>query len=153
MLRILLLASAIASVVFVVPVRAEKPSMSVAELQKTATHVVTGQVTAIYQQTEVEGNWKYTRCVAEIRVSQCEKGDGLKPADLVYVRYWHRGWTGKDPVPPSTSGHRGLPAKNEFVRVYLARNAYDGFSDDNNDGGYNVIGADGFEKLKQATGK
>ena len=38
-------------------------------------------------------------------------------------------------MPPANSAHRGLPAKNEFVRVYLVRNSYNGFSDDNKDGG------------------
>ena len=37
--------------------------------------------------------------------------------------------------------------------MYLARNAYDGFGADNKDGGLNVIGANGFEKLKPASGK
>ena len=46
-----------------------------------------------------------------------------------------------------------MPAKNQSSRVYLARNAYHGFSDDNKHGGYNVIGADGFEKLEQASDK
>jgi hypothetical protein len=31
--------------------------------------------------------------------------------------------------------------------VYLARNAYDGYTFDNKDGGFNVIGANGFETL------
>jgi hypothetical protein len=51
--------------------------------------------------------------------------------------------------PPSTSGHRGLPEEGDRVRVYLARNAYDGFTDQNEDGGYNVIGANGFELLPE----
>jgi len=30
------------------------------------------------------------------------------------------------------------------VLIYLAKNAYDGFTRDNHDGGFNVIGANGF---------
>jgi hypothetical protein len=37
--------------------------------------------------------------------------------------------------------------------VYLARNAHDGFDPDNKDGGFNVIGANGFEKLAPPPGK
>jgi hypothetical protein len=142
-----------ASLVLVCPVRAEKVNLSPEQLRRTATHVVTGQVTAVYARTETEGDWKYTRYVAEVRVGECEKGDGIKKGDLVYVRYWRRSWVGKGPVPPSTAGHRGLPREGDSIRAYLARNAYDGFDPNNKDGGFNVIGANGFEPLKPAAGK
>jgi len=115
--------------------RAEKVDMSADELRDTATHVVVGTVAAVYERAEASGDWKYTRYVAEVRVSACEKGAGLKKGELAYVRYWRRSWRGKGLPPPSTAGHRGLPAPGEAVRVYLARNAYDGFSFDNKDGG------------------
>ena len=137
----------------VTPVRAEKVNMSPEALRETATHVIMGQVTAVYERTETTGDWKYTKYVAEIRVEACEKGDGIKKGDLVYARYWRRAWIGKGLVPPSTAGHRGLPSDGESLRVYLARDAYDGFGFDNKDGGLNVIGANGFEKLKPASGK
>ena len=53
-------------------------------------------------------------------------------------------------VPPSSPGHMGTPVEGDTVRVYLARNAYDGFTMDNTDGGFNVIGGNGFEKLTVA---
>ncbi len=127
---------------------AEKANMAASDLSKTATHLIVGKVAAVYERTETTGDWKYTKYVAEIRVSNCEKGEGLKKGDLVYARYWNRAWQGRGPMPPSTSGHRGLPAAGDTVRVYLARNAYDGFDHDNKDGGFNVIGANGFEKLQ-----
>jgi hypothetical protein len=153
MSRTLSLFAGAVSVVLTVPVRAEKIDMSPEELRKTATHVLTGRVTAVYDRTETAGDWKYTHYVAEIRVEDCEKGDGIRKGDLVYARYWRRAWVGKDLQPPSTSGHRGLPGAGEPVRVYLARNAYDGFSFDNKDGGFNVIGANGFEKWEPAAAK
>ena len=134
------------------PVRAEKVDMSAEELRKTATHIVTGQVVAIYQRTESDGDWKYTKYVAEVRVAECEKGDGLKKGDLVYIRYWRRGWQGKDDPKPDTTGHRDLPGDGATIRAYLARNAYDGFGE-TKDGGFNVIGANGFEKVKAAGSK
>jgi hypothetical protein len=133
--------------------RAEKPNMSPEALRKTATHVVTGQVVGVYERTESAGDWKYTRYVAEIRVDRSEKGEGINKGDLIYARYWQRGWVGRGQAPPSTNGHRGLPDPGQSVRVYLARNAYDGFSTDNKDGGFNVIGANGFEALGSGTGK
>ena len=46
---------------------------------------------------------------------------------------------------------RYLAEEGETRRIYLARNSRDGFGDDNEDGGLNVIGANGFEK--PASGK
>ena len=153
MFRSLSLFAVIASVALATPLRAEKINMSPEQLRETSTHVITGQVTTVYDRIETTGDWKYTKYVAEIRVEECEKGDGIKKGDLVYARYWRRAWIGKGPVPTSTSGHRGLPSDGEPIRVYLSRNGYDGFSLDNKDGGYNVIGANGFEKLKPAPDK
>lgn len=135
-----------------IPLKAEKVPMSPEELRKTATHIVTGQVVGVYERTETSGDWKYTKYVAEVRVGECEKGDGLSKGDPVYIRYWTRSWIGKGQIPPSTVGHRDLPGDGNLIRVYLSRNAYDGFGD-NKDGGFNVIGANGFEKLKSASGK
>jgi hypothetical protein len=129
----------------------EKVPLSPQELRDTATHVVTGKVQAVYHRTEDAGDWRYTRYVAEVRVADCEKGAGLKKGDLAYARYWQRRWVGKGKMPPSTIGHRGLPGQGDSIRVYLSRDAYDGFGD-NKDGGFNVIGANGFEALKAAAG-
>lgn len=133
--------------------KAEKVDLSPAQLLKTATHVVDGQVLAVFERTETHGDWRYTRYVAEVRVDKIEKGDGIRSGELIYVRYWQREWIGKGDVPPSTSGHRGLPKDRDTIRVYLARNAYDGFSNDNNDGGFNVIGANGFQKSNPNVGE
>jgi hypothetical protein len=128
-------------------VRAEKADMPPEGLRKRATHVVVGKVRSIYTRESREGKWRYTRYVAEVSVNEVEKGEGLAKGALVYARYWRRGWLGGKP-PADTSGHRGLPKEGETLRIYLARNAYDGFTKDNKDGGFNVIGANGFERLK-----
>jgi hypothetical protein len=146
--NVLLLAVA-ASFVVALPLRAEKVNMSPEELRETATHVVTGKVAAVYARTAKEGDWEVTRYVAEVRVDKSEKGDGIAKGDLVYARYWQRGWIGKGQQPPSTSGHRGIPSEGQTLRIYLSRNAYDGFGE-TKDGGLNVIGANGFEALKVA---
>ncbi len=123
---------------------AEKESLSPIELRKIATHVITGTVNAIYTATRTLDDWTYTTYVAEVQVAECAKGEGTKPNDLVYVRYWTRNWIGKGNPPPQTLGHRDLPEEGAFARIYLARNAYDGFGQID-DGGFNVIGANGFE--------
>jgi hypothetical protein len=132
--------------------RAEKVPLSPEQLRATATHIVVGQVTAVYTRTETSGDWKYTHFIAEVRIAETEKGDGLKKGDPVYARYWQRYWVGAGKQPPSTNGHNGLPNGGDTIRVYLARNAYDGFGH-TNDGGFNVIGANGFEAVKSAAGK
>ena len=142
------LSAVIASCLLGTTVRAEKADMSPAQLLKTSTHVVVSEVRAIYSRKQTVGEWEYTNYVAEIRVDKIEKGGGLKEGDLAYVRYWTRLWTGKGLAPASTSGHRGLPSPGEVVRLYLSRNAYDGFTRDNSDGGYNVVGANGFEGIE-----
>ncbi len=145
--------AAVAVVALVAPVRAEKVPLSPEELLKTATHVVTGKVLAVYSRTATEGDWKYTRYVAEVRVDECAKGDGVKKDELVYARYWQRTWVGIGQMPPNTVGHSGRPAAGDTVRVYLAKNAYDGFTQDNKDNGFNVIGANGFEAVKPVSDK
>ena len=85
--------------------------------------------------------------MAEVRIKDIEKGDGLKRDGLVYVRYWQQEWVGKGNPPPGTNGHRGLPAVGDAVRVYLVNKGYDG-GGHVGDGGYNVVFADGFEALK-----
>jgi hypothetical protein len=132
-----------------VPVRAEKVPLTPEELRATATHVIVGQVTAVYTRTETRRDWKYTHYVAEVRVAETEKGDGLKKGDLAYARYWQKQWVGRDKQPPDTIGHRGLPGQGETIRVYMAKNAYDGFGN-TTDGGFNVIGGNGFETMKPA---
>jgi hypothetical protein len=151
--RTLWLLAMAASLPFVAPAHAEKVDMSSEQLRKAATHVVTGQLMPVYERAQTEGDWKYTRYMAEVRVGAREKGEGIREGDLVYVRYWRRAWVGQGQVPPSTTGHRGLPSEGQTVRVYLARNAYDGFTFDNKDGGFNVIGANGFETLRPGPSK
>ena len=135
-------------VAFGSPLSAEKIDLTPKQLWEVATHVVAGKVTSVYAKRETGGNWQYTRYLAEIRVGVVQKGEGLKQGEPIYVRYWRRSYRGPGDPPPSTGGHRGLPAEGDVVRVYLARDAYDGFTRDNNDGGFNVIGANGFAEVK-----
>jgi len=123
----------------------EKADLSPEDLMKTATHVVVGEVRQIWTRVEEDGSWDVTHGIAEIAVDSLEKGEGIAAGALVYARYWTREWDGWSPMPPSTTGHRGLPKPGARTRVYLASNAYDGFGE-SKDGGFNVIGANGFAK-------
>lgn len=129
---------------------AEKMDLSPDRLGRLATHTVTGAVLAIYERNESKDGWNYRRFIAEVRVIKCEQGVGVSEGELIYVRYWRRKWIGQGLVPPRTLGHRGLPASGQTLRIYLARNAYDGSDHGNNDDGFNVLLANGFEKLPEA---
>ena len=126
----------------------ERVDMPPAWLKETATHVIIGTVTAVYESKVDDKEWSTTRCVAEVRIKTTEKGEGLKTGDLVYVRYWHRRWISASPPRPDTNGHRGLPSSGQTLRIYLARNAYNG-AGTSNDGGFDVVFANGFEKLNE----
>jgi hypothetical protein len=142
-MRRLILLFTLAALGSFAPVRAEKVDLGPNQLRDIATHVVVGKIVAVYERKERKGDWNYTHYLAEVKVDKSEKGD-LKAGALAYVRYWTRAHARRGLPPPSTKGHRGLPAAGETKRIYLARNAYDGFSKDNDDGGLNVIGANGF---------
>lgn len=153
-MRILVSLVALLSVaMFCCEIKAEKPPSSTEQLLKESTNVVTGTVKAVYKRTEKKDSWEYTHYVAEIRVKEAEKGNGIAADSLIYARYWQKQWKGKGSPPPDTSGHYPIPNSNDNVRVYLARNSYDGFTDQNEDGGFNVIGTNGFEKLPSKTAK
>lgn len=123
---------------------AEVPNRSPEQLQQSATHIVTGKVLRIYSRTQREDGQERTRYIAEVQVDAVEKGSGVEVDSLICVRYFTqvlpRGTTG-------TTGHRGLPKEGDRVRIYLARNAPDGFDHRNTDGGYNVLFPNGFERI------
>jgi hypothetical protein len=126
---------------------AEKVDMSPEKLRETATHIILGTVLHIYERSETNDAWATTHYLAEVQVNLVEKGDKISQSGLVYIRYWRRHWLGgkNDLRNLDTAGHRGLPKTGKSLRIYLARNAYDGFSV-TDDGGFNVIGANGFER-------
>lgn len=83
-----------------------------------------------------------------------KKDQGPEEGRLEYVRYWTQEWTGSlEKLQVGTNGRRRLPKEGETLRIHLARNAHDGFTDENDDGGLNVIGANGFERLAEPEGK
>jgi len=127
------------------PVRAQKMDLTPLQLKAIASHVVVGTVQRIYERKEVSRDWVTTRYVAEVRVRAVEKGGGIAQDGLLYIRYWRQTWVARH-SGRGTEGHRGLPAEGATLRIYLSRYTYDGFGP-NLDGGFNVIGGNGFEKL------
>ena len=112
-----------------------------------------GKVQAIYSYKEREGipvlsGYEYDRKVAEVKIEKVEKGKISE--SLVYVRYWSREWKGLGLPPPGGQSYEPQPKKGQTCRFYLAKNAYDGWSkDENQDGGYNVVYVNGIQPIKK----
>jgi hypothetical protein len=132
---------------------AAKAPSSKEQLEKIATHIVVGKVQAIYSYKEREGipvlsGYEYDRKVAEVKIEKVEKGKIAE--SLIYVRYWSRKWKGLGLPPPGGQSYENQPRKGQACRFYLAKNAYDGWSkDENQDGGYNVIYVNGIQPIKK----
>jgi hypothetical protein len=122
-----------------IPVRAEVPLMSKAELGAESTHIVVGKIEMIYSATTESDDWVDSKSVAEIAVQRVEKGARIRTGDKVYGRFWNRRWVGQGDPDPYSRGHI-VPEADGSVRVYLTRK----------DGAYHVLLPNGFEKVEQA---
>ena len=131
---------------------AKAPS-SKQELETIATHIVVGKVQAVDSYKEREGiplvsGYEYDHKVAEVKIEKVEKGNISE--SLVYVRYWSRTWKGIGLPPPGGQSYENQPKKDQTCRFYLARNSYDGWSQEgNNDGGYNVVYVNGIQPINK----
>ena len=119
-----------------------------AQLEKAATHIVVGKVKLITFTTNENAQYVTTTYTAQIAIDRVEKGDGLKPGDVVEVRYLSRGWRGSGSPPPFDSGHSPRPKQSDTVRVYLVNQGYNG-AGYTTDGHYDVYYKNGFEILRQ----
>lgn len=94
------------------------------EAEEKATNILTGTVTTIYSKvtrTEAHETGHY---IAEVRVESVQKGEGIQPGQLAYVRYWHHlKWLEKGPIPPGPSGHANIPKEGERRRICLVKSA------------------------------
>jgi hypothetical protein len=117
------------------------------KLEKAATHVVVGKVISITFTTNQDAQYATTIYAAVIAISGVEKGDGLKPGDVVEVRYVSRAWRGSGSPPPFDSGHSPRPKENNTVRAYLVSQGYNG-AGYTTGGHYDVYYKNGFEILR-----
>ncbi len=138
----LLLALSSATTVF-----AAKAFTPKAQLEKAATHVVVGKVGSISSTTNLDAQYATTTYTAQIAINRVEKGEGLKPGDVVEVRYLTRGWLGSGSPPPFDSGHSPRPKENDAVRAYLVNQGYNG-AGYTTDGRYDVYYKNGFEIVR-----
>ena len=136
------------------PIWSAKAPSSKQQLEKIATHIVVGNVKAIYSYKQSEGiplvsGYVYDRKVAEVKIKRIEKGKIAE--NLVYARYWSRSWKGIGLPPPGGQSYDPQPKVGQTCRFYLAKNASDGWSsqDSNQDGGYNVVYVNGVEPISK----
>ena len=90
--------------------------------------------------------YEYDYKVAEVKIEKVEKGKILE--NLVYVRYWSRAWKGIGLPPPGGQSYHPQPKKGDQCRFYLSKNSFDGWTDENQDGGYNVVYLNGVQPIK-----
>ena len=138
----------LASLLVLPSAKGAKAPYSKKQLEQVATHIVVGKVQAVYSRTEREENYEYVRKLAEVKVDKVEKGK--VPEGLIYVRYWSREWKGLGLPPPGGQSYEPQPKKGQACRFYLAKNAYDGWSEDGNqDGGYNIVYVNGVQAIEK----
>ena len=116
-------------------------------LENAATQIVVGKVRSITSPTSQAAQYETTTYAAGIAISDVEKGEGLKPSDVVKVRYVSRAWQGNGSPPPFDSGHSPRPKENDTVRAYLVNQGYNG-AGYTTDGHYDVYYKNGFEILR-----
>jgi hypothetical protein len=121
-----------------IPVRAEVPLLSKAELRDAATHIVVGKVQTVFSTTTKTEDWVDSKSVAEIAVQGVEKGDRIRAGDRVYGRFWNRRWAGDGVPDPYSRGHKG-PDSGQLVRAYLVLK----------EGAYEVVLPNGFEAVTE----
>ena len=115
------------------------PLLKEDELKSRATHIVVGEIRAVYTAQDARkadfADWKH--CV-EVMPSAVEKGAGLKEGRLVYARTW-------EPArrPEQWTGHQGqnlTPRVGQRMRMYMA---------EAKDGGLDLLLPNGLEVVKE----
>lgn len=109
------------------------------ELTAMATHIVVGKIEGVFERRISNGIRVETHHVAEVRVTDVQKGENITAGELVYVHYWTRAITISAKLVPYDIGQREHPQPDDQVRVFLIHG---------NDNRFDVIEPNGFEKLK-----
>ena len=142
------------------PVHAERVPLTPLEKKSEATHIVTGEVKALYswnKETNLYGPGTIlTQFLIEIEVQSVEKGEGLKAGELVYVRSWRlkrigaNGWSRDTDgtirvTAVGPNGHFVIPQKGERIRAFLAYGEYAATAQTDN--AYAVVYPNGIDVL------
>jgi len=121
----------------VASVHAEVPLLPRVEQQRLAQHIVTGQVRHVYTTEKASHkNHVDTLFAVEVIVNAVEKGEAIKPRQVIFVRTWRmkkreRGWAGP-------SGQATIPKPGQNVKLYLT----------GGNGSHNALSPNGIEIVK-----
>jgi hypothetical protein len=113
---------------------------SAEDLEKDATHIVSGKVVAVENKTVAARGgigFRNTNYEIQIELESVDKGAGVKKGDTITVHAW-RPARSLRPRPPGLQGHSDIPAKGGRVKVFLKKNGEK----------YLVIHPNGFEPVK-----
>ena len=120
---------------------ASEPALPPEKLAADADVIVVGPVKEVYSRVEDDGRGHVTAWVVfAVAAEAVEKGDGVRPGDLVYVRTYQNvrvpaDWVGE--------GGQGAPAVGVRVRAYLRRQG----------GGYDPLSPNGLVWLDGQAGR
>jgi S1-C subfamily serine protease len=103
--------------------RASVPEDLVADLTEQASHIVVGGVKAIYSFEQQTPDWQVSHRVAEVATANVEKGEGIEPGELMYVRYTVS-------KPTAGAAEAVYPNVRSTFRLFVRRSA---------DGGYDLL--------------
>ena len=147
--RTLLVALVLALLLCMTPsLLAERPNLGPDMLQAEATHVLVGEVKAVYSRTETWGppgqETVNTHYLVELEVDTVEKGEGFAKKDLAYIRCWLR--TKSPPRPTAgAGGHGPIPKAGDRVRAHVAKGEYGATRQEDN--GLAAVYPNGFSVL------
>jgi hypothetical protein len=86
------------------------------ESRADATHVVVGEVIAVFEREEGD----YTGYVVRLRVERVEKGEGVVVGDFFHAYCFQRGEV-KGPVKPGAIGHDAVPKEGQRIKAFVQR--------------------------------
>ncbi|MBX9584866.1 MAG: hypothetical protein K2X87_31565 [Gemmataceae bacterium] len=120
---------------------ASEPALPPERLAADADVIVVGPVKEVYSRVEDDGRGHVTaRLVFAVAVEAVEKGDAVRPGDLVYVRSYQNV---RVPADWAGEGGQGAPAVGVRVRAYLRRQG----------GGYDPLSPNGLVWLDGQTAR
>jgi hypothetical protein len=110
----------------VINLHAAKVPMSQKELEKEASHIVSGKVISVttkVQKSTVERVFGLHRdkvYTIKLKVASASKGTGVKMGQEILIEAWQP--STRIPPVPGLQGHEPIPEKGDTVKVYLLKN-------------------------------
>ena len=110
----------------IVDLQAAKVPMSPKELEKEASHIVSGKVisvTAKVQKSKVEralGLHRDRVYTIKLKVTSVSKGAEVKVGQEILIGAWQP--STRIPPVPGLQGHEPIPEKGDTVKMYLLKN-------------------------------